>query len=421
MPPFPKPAVAPLEAISLNSQLTHQARALDQAETNVLASIREFGPMSRADLGELLGYSRANVTAVLNHLLSLNILEERKLGESQGGRRPRMYGINGNLGFVIGVDIGATSLDLALADLNGNILERLSEPGDVREQPEVLLSRVTELIEVMLRKKNGRSEQVLAIGIGVPGPVQFDEGVLVAPPLMPAWESFPIRSFMNQHFTAANVAVDNDVNVMAMGEARAGAGKGIENFIFLKIATGIGSGIFCHGDIYRGQDGAAGDVGHICIDYNGPVCHCGNVGCVEIMAAGPAIAARGLEAAESGNSELLGVALAANDGVMTAEMVGDAAKSGDIAANEIIKTSGRMVGGMLAGLVNFFNPQMILIGGGVSDIGIRYLSAIRQAVLRRSTALSTRHLRIEFSPLGKDAGVIGAIWLALDHIFTLKA
>ena len=279
---------------------------------------------------------------------------------------------------------------------------------------------MAELIEEMLGARNGRSEQVLAIGIGVPGPVKFDEGVLVAPPLMPAWESFPIKTFMRQQFTTANVAVDNDVNVMAMGEACAGAGKDIENFIFLKIGTGIGAGIICHGDIYRGQDGAAGDVGHSCIDYNGPVCHCGNVGCLEAMAAGPAIAARGLEAVQSGSSDMLAEAMAANEGIMTAKIVGDAAKAGDLAANEIIKSSGRMVGGMLAGLVNFFNPQMILIGGSVSHIGIRYLSAIRQAVLRRSTALSTRHLRIEFSPLGKDAGVIGAIWLALDHVFTIE-
>jgi glucokinase-like ROK family protein len=401
-------------------QSTKRLRSLNSVEAAILASLRKFGPMSRADLGDRLGYSRANVTAVLNHLLSLNILEEQALGESQGGRRPRMYGINGGLGFVVGVDIGATSLDLALADGNGNILERLEEAGDVREEPEVLLSRVAELIEEMLQKRNGRSEQVLAIGIGVPGPVQFDKGVLIAPPLMPTWESFSIRTFMRQYFPAANVVVDNDVNVMAMGEAHAGAGKGIENFIFLKIGTGIGSGIICHGDIYRGQDGAAGDVGHICIDYNGPVCHCGNVGCLEVMAAGPAIAARGLEAAQSGDSQLLAEALAANEGIMTAKIVGDAAKAGDLAANEIVKTSGRMVGGMLAGLVNFFNPQMILIGGGVSHIGIRYLSAIRQAVLRRSTALSTRHLRIEFSPLGKDAGVMGAIWLALDHVFTIE-
>lgn len=406
--------------ITLTTQTTPQIRILNLAEANVLASIRKHGPLSRADLGGLLGYSRANVTAVLQQLLSLHIVEERELGESQGGRPPRRYGINGRLGFVVGVDIGATSLDLALADMNGHILQRLAEPCDVRDAPELLLGRVTALIGKMLAEENGSSEQLLAIGIGVPGPVKFDEGVLVAPPLMPAWESFPIKAFMRQQFTAANVAVDNDVNVMAIGEIHAGAGKGVENFIFLKIGTGIGAGVICHGDIYRGQDGAAGDVGHICIDYNGPRCHCGNVGCLEVMAAGPAIAAQGIVAAESGNSHLLAEAMTANDGVMTAKIVGDAAKAGDLAANGIIKSSGRMVGGMLAGLVNFFNPQIILIGGSVSHIGIRYLSAIRQAVLRRSTALSTRHLRIEFSPLGEDSGVIGAIWLALDHVFTIE-
>lgn len=400
---------------------TSLPRLLAPAEANVLTIIRQSGPLSRADLSEQLGYSRANVTAVLDHLLALNILEERELGESQGGRRPRMYGINGQLGFVVGVDIGATSVDLALADFEGAILERLEEPADVREEPELLLGRVADLIEEMVEKRNGRAPQVLAIGIGVPGPVQFDEGILIAPPLMPAWESFPIKTYLRQRFAAANVAVDNDVNVMALGEACAGAGKGIANFIYLKIGTGIGSGIICQGSIYRGRDGAAGDVGHICIDYNGPICHCGNVGCLEAMAAGPAIAARGLEAAQSGQSELLAQALAANNGLMTAQMVGDAAKSGDQAANQIVKTSGRMIGGMLAGLVNFFNPHLILIGGGVSNIGIRLLSAIRQAVLRRSTALSTRHLRIEFSPLGKDAGVIGAIWLALESIFDVES
>lgn len=397
------------------------ARTLEAAEAAVLAAIRKYGPLSIAEIGERLGYSRTAVRAVLDRLLALEILEERELGESQGGRRPRMYGINGRFGFVVGVDIGATSLDLALADFNGTMLERHEEPADVRDEPEVLLGRVVELAAGMLARRNGRSTQVLAIGIGVPGPVQFDEGVLIAPPLMPAWESFPIKSYMRRHFTAAAVTVDNDVNVMALGEAAAGAGKGINNFIFLKIGTGIGSGIICQGKIYRGRDGAAGDVGHICIDYNGPVCHCGNVGCLEIMAAGPAIAARGLEAAESGASTMLAEALAANPGGMSAQMVGDAAKAGDRAANEIVKSSGRMIGGMLAGLVNFFNPQLILIGGGVSGIGIRLLSAIRQAVLRRSTALSTRHLRIEFSPLGKDAGVIGAIWLALEHVFTVES
>ncbi len=406
----------PLSAMSVIVQSPIQLAAI---EADVVATIRKEGPCSRGDLGSKLGYSRANITAVITHLLELNILEERDLGASQGGRRPRMYGFNGELGYVVGVDIVATSVDLALAEFNRNVLERLAEPADVRDEPQQLLGRVCDLIDDMLAAQNGRAAEVLAIGIGVPGPVQFDPGLLIAPPLMPTWESFDIRGWMNQRFASANVVVDNDVNVMAIGEACVGAGTDLDNFIFLKIGTGIGSGIICNGELYRGHDGAAGDVGHICVDYNGPQCHCGNVGCLEAMAAGPAIADLGREAALSGASSMLAEAMAQNGGVVTAEMVGDAAKAGDYAANEIVRNVGRMIGGMLASLVNFFNPQMIFISGGVSGIGIRLLSAIRQAVLRRSTALSTRHLRIEFSPLGKDAGVMGAIWLALEHVFVV--
>ena len=210
--------------------------------------------------------------------------------------------------------------------------------------------------------------------------------------------------------------VDNDVNVMAIGELHAGAGRNVNNFIFIKIGTGIGSGIICKGQIYRGTDGCAGDVGHICIDYNGPICHCGNPGCLEAMAAGPPIAARGKQAALAGQSEFLAQRLAEKND-LTAIDVGQAAAAGDQAANEIIRDSGRMIGGMLAGLVNFFNPSLILIGGGVSKIGFKLLSSIRQAVLRRSTALSTKALRIELSQLGDDAGVIGGIRLALENIF----
>lgn len=392
------------------------ARVVRGNEAAVLVAVRRVGMISRADLQEQLQLSRAVVVNLVNDLLEADILVEASVGESQGGRRPQLFAVNGAFGFVAGVDVGATSLDLALADFNGRILQRYDEPADVDDGPEVLLGRIGDVLVTMLEREGVRPEQLLAIGIGVPGPVKFDEGVLVAPPLMPRWESFSIRAHMGGRFANARVVVDNDVNVMAVGEAAAGAGRGVENFLFVKIGTGIGCGIVCHGVIYRGHDGAAGDVGHICIDYNGPICHCGNAGCLEAMAGGPAIAGRGMAAAQNGQSEFLARRLAEN-GLVTAADVGEAAKAGDRAANEIVKDTGRMIGGMLASLVNFFNPQMIFIGGGVSHIGIRFLSAVRQAALRRSTALATRHLGIEFSSLADDAGVIGAIWLALEHVF----
>lgn len=392
---------------------------LEPLEAAVVTAIRREGPLSRTDLSERLDYSRASVSGIVGRMVSAQILEEAGEGKSAGGRRPYLLDINPELGYVVGIDIGATSVDLALADFRGNILERTAEPADVHQPPDVFLNHVSELIGRLLARQGLMPDRVIAIGVGVPGPVEFVSGVLIAPPLMPLWEGFPIKQFMRDRFPQARVVVDNDVNIMAKGEQQAGAGKQLENFLFIKIGTGIGCGIITQGEVYRGADGCAGDVGHICVDYNGPMCHCGNQGCLEIMAAGPAIAAMGRERAAAGDSPFLAARLA-DKGFLTAEDVGDAAAAGDHAANELIRRSGQMIGGVLASLVNFYNPQAIFIGGGVSHIGHAFLSSIRQATLRRATALSTRRLRIEYSRLGEDAGVIGAIWLAMEHVFTVK-
>jgi len=431
---------------------------LEPLEAAVVNAIRRRGPLSRSDLAEQLDYSRASVTGIVGRMIDAQILAEAGEGKSAGGRRPYLLDINPRLGYVVGVDIGATSLDVALADFRGGILERAGEVADVRGRPEDFLAHVAALIGDLLARRGATAGEVVGIGVGVPGPVEFSSGVLIAPPLMPLWEGFPIRRYLRGFFPNARVVVDNDVNIMARGEHQAGAGRGMDNFLFIKIGTGIGCGIISHGEVYRGADGAAGDVGHICVDYNGPVCHCGNQGCLEIMTAGPAIAAEALARAESGDSLFLAARLAERRAdlrredprredprredlrqedlrradltgfgkpvrsgeLLTAVDVGDAAAAGDRAALEIIRRSGRMVGGVLATLVNFYNPEAVFIGGGVAHIGNGLLSAVRQATLRRATALSTRHLRVEYSPLGEDAGVIGGIWLALEHVFIIK-
>lgn len=392
---------------------------LGPLEGVIVQAIRAQGPQSRSDLARQLDYSRASVTGIVGKMQAGGILREVGEGQSAGGRRPLLLDINPELGYVAGIDIGATSVAVALADFSGRILERVDEPGDVSVGPEFFLTRVCELVGELLDRRGLGPETLIAAGIGVPGPVEFTPGLLIAPPLMPTWERFPIRDFVRRRFPKARVVVDNDVNIMAKGEQQAGGGQGLENFLFVKIGTGIGCGIVCDSDIYRGSDGCAGDIGHICVDYNGPVCHCGNPGCLEIMAAGPAIAAQATRRALDGESPFLYARLQ-ETGELTAEDVGDAAAAGDRVANEIIRQSGRMVGGVLAGLVNFFNPNAIFIGGGVTKIGHILLSTLRQATLRRATALSTRQLRVEYSQLGEDAGVIGAIWLALEHVFVVK-
>jgi len=217
------------------------------------------------------------------------------------------------------------------------------------------------------------------------------------------------------------VVVDNDVNVMALGEINEGAGRGVDNLIFVKIGTGIGAGIICEGRIYRGANGCAGDIGHIGVDKSGPLCHCGNRGCLETLASGPAIAERSLAAAQAGQSPILLQHYEANGGVLRTEDVGEAAREGDALAIEMIRESGQLIGDVLAGLVSFHNPEMIVIGGGVSNLGNLLLSTIRQTVLHRSLPLATRDLQIVFSEIGADAGVIGAVNLAMDYIFSVSS
>jgi glucokinase-like ROK family protein len=297
------------------------------------------------------------------------------------------------------------------------VLARHREPIDVRQGPGVILARVRGLMRELLARCGMQASQVIAIGMGVPGPVDFESGQLVNPPLMPDWDGFSIRDYLREAF-AAPVFVDNDVNLMALGELWR-LQRSLPNFLVIKVGTGIGCGIVCHGQVYRGANGSAGDVGHICVDQSGPRCHCGNQGCVEAMAAAPAMARMAMEAVERGESAMLAERLQAT-GTLTTEDVAQASKAGDVAANAIIQRAGSLVGQMLASIVNFFNPSHVFIAGRVTDMGPLFLASVRQSVYHRSLALSTRHLEIQYAPLADDAGVVGAGVLAMQQSLALS-
>lgn len=402
------------------ASLTATPIIVDSAEVEVLRAFRNQGRISRSEIAHITGWSKAKASQEILSLIERGLLVEVGEGASQGGRRPQLLRINPQLGYVVGMDIGATSLEIALADVTGQIVQRCSEAADVRNRPEQVLGRCVELVNQLCRVQATPTDRILGIGVGVPGPVDFARGVLVAPPLMMDWENFPIRSFFNDYYPSAFVVVDNDVNIMALGEQRVGDGMGVDHFIYIKIGTGIGAGIISNGRIHRGSDGCAGDIGHICVDQQGPVCRCGNQGCLEAMAAGPAIAEKATQVALSGRSPFLRKLLDANGGRLTPEDVNTACREGDEAALEIIRDSGQMIGEVLAGLVNFFNPSHIFVGGGIVNFGNRLLVSIRRAVLRRSLPLATSHLSINFSRASSNAGIIGAIALVLEYLFMVE-
>jgi glucokinase-like ROK family protein len=254
------------------------------------------------------------------------------------------------------------------------------------------------------------------IGIGVPGPVEFRTGRPISPPIMPGWDGYPIRERYSARY-AAPVWVDNDVNLLAMGEWRSGVAVGHENVIVVKIGTGIGAGIISDDRLHRGAQGSAGDVGHIQVtDDPAVVCRCGNVGCLEALAGGAALARDGEAAARAGRSERLRQALD-RQGKVTAADIARAASFGDPVALGLLQDAGRRVGRMLASVVNFFNPSLVVIGGGVAQSGDGLLAAVRETVYRRSLPLATRELLIQRSSLGGLAGVIGASAMVVDQLF----
>jgi hypothetical protein len=267
-----RPIISPVmpewlvQAIDLPSRLF-----IIPSEKELIDLIRKHGEQTTADLVSRTNHSRTKVTSSIESLIERHYLIENQATEYTGGRRSKTFSLNGSLGYVAGVDIGATHIHLAVADFAGKIIDQHHERSLVREGPIKILGRACILLEHLLEDNNITVNELHGIGVGIPGPVEFSSGTAVSPPIMPGWDRYPIIQTMQQWFPSANVVVDNDVNVMAIGEITKGAGKNANHLIYVKIGTGIGSGIICNGEIYRGSSGCAGDIGHISVDKNGPV------------------------------------------------------------------------------------------------------------------------------------------------------
>jgi glucokinase-like ROK family protein len=389
--------------------------ALDALVT-ILDQVRLGRSMSRGELAAHTGLSRAVVAQRVGELIDRGLIAERGRGVSTGGRPPRRLAFRADAGHVLVADLGATGIDVAVTSLDGRVLGHIDEPADIAAGPEAILDRVTTLFDQLLTGVRDLPGRTWGIGVGVPGPVEFRTGRPISPPIMPGWDGFPVRERFADRY-GAPVWVDNDVNVLALGEWRAGIAIGHADVVVIKVGTGIGAGIIAGGRLQRGARGAAGDVGHVqVVDDPSIICRCGNVGCLEALAGGAAIARDGEVAARSGRSERLRSVLDER-GRVTAADVAWAAGFGDPVAVSLIQHAGRRVGAMLAAAANMLNPSLIVVAGGVARSGDLLLAAIRETVYRRSLPLATRDLQVLASSLGSLAGVIGASSMVLDQLF----
>jgi glucokinase-like ROK family protein len=375
-------------------------------QARILAQLRDEGALSKAQLADRLQVSRTTVSAEVARLSELGLAQEAGPAASRGGRRSTLVDLSPDIRFV-GISIGATGMSVGVTDGRLTVLATRHEPSDIRQGPEVVLAAALNLVREVLDEVG--VDQPMGAGIGVPGPVDFHRGISVSPPIMPGWDGYPVRDAVSREL-GCPVLLDNDVNVLAVGEQHAGVAKGAQDFLFVKIGTGIGCGIVIDGELYRGVNGCAGDIGHIRVEEFGPTCACGNTGCLEAFSGGAALARDATTAARSGRSPALAALLAEKgaNGELTAADVGLAVSQGDAQAVQLIRESGRHVGQVLAGLVSFFNPGLIVIGGRVTGLGHALLAEIRGVTYRRSLPLATGNLPIVLSELGDEGGVIGA-------------
>lgn len=360
---------------------------------------RDGAPRTRASLVSETGQSRSTVAARIDALRSVGLLVPAGEASSTGGRPPSTFAFDPRSRIVLGVDLGATHARIAVTDLAGEPLTHLDEPLAIADGPEHVLSWVAEAGDKLVAQAGRHRDELAGIGIGLPGPVDHTTGRPVNPPIMPGWDGTDVPAELHRRL-GAPVMVDNDVNIMALGEHRTIA-PDVDDLLFVKVATGIGAGVIMDGHLRRGAQGAAGDLGHVTVPGAGDIpCRCGNTGCLEAVAGGAALVEQLRRA---------GATVAT-----TADIVA-LVRSGDVAAGQAVRQAGRDVGTVLAASVSLLNPSRIVIGGILAGAGEHLMAGIREVVYQRSLPLATQHLRITPSGAGAQAGVVGAAVLVIEQ------
>lgn len=310
---------------------------------------------------------------------------------------------------VIGVDLGGTNLRTGLLTAQGEIIYRHKEATHVSDGWQKVVSRLVQDIQMQRQYAVQRGFTVAAVGVGAPGVIHVDEGVVVRSPNFPDWNNIPLKALLEEAL-AVPVVIENDANAAALGEQWRGAGQDIKSMILLTLGTGVGGGIILDSKIWHGADGMAGEIGHMTLMPEGRPCSCRNVGCLEMYASARGILQSFREChAESGSKTRFNEA-------MTAADVYEAARTGDITALRVMKDMGTMLGIGIANLINIFNPERVVIGGGVKDAWPLFIDSVREEVTRRAFEVPARRTQIVPSLLGDDAGMVGAAAAALQKI-----
>ncbi len=385
----------------------------------ILNLIYDNKSISRAEVTRLSGISAPTVSRIVDGFIEEGLVEEIGAGQSTGGRRPIILRIAAADNYIIGIDLGTTNVYGVLADLNANIIYEEKQPTKLEEGFYKIMDQTSEIIDSLNRKIEEKKKRLCGIGLAVAGLINKDRNIVEFSPNF-HWHDVDIIGVLGKRFSVP-IYFDNVTRVMALGEMCYGTGKNYKNFILINIGYGIGAGIIVDGKPLLGAVGMAGEFGHITVDLNSKTqCDCGNFGCLEALASGRGIARAARNELERGAKSIMVEMCGGDLNKISAEMVANAAKKGDILAWNVFSQAAEYIGLGISALINLFNPEAIFLGGGVTLAGECLFDNIRKTVNSRALNRSSRDVPLRPATFGLKAAAIGAVSLVMNKLLNLE-
>lgn len=389
----------------------------DLAVLSILKLIKDNNSVSQARLAEGTGYSRSTISINCEKLLREHLIVANS--ESSPNKKKNVeFMLNNELGYIVGIGMGGTTCRVGIYNLGCELIEITRSPVDLIRGPEATLNMICNQIDGLLAKHMSEGKKLLGIGMGIPSPVKYEDGVAFHPAFMPGWHLFRIKTLLQERY-GCPAFIENEVNTMALEEYTSRHRGKTKSLLCVKIGTGIGAGLIFNGTIYRGENGGGGNLGHIHVTGNKKKCKCGSIGCIESIASVPAIIEYAEESCRAEKETELKKALETN-GHLTLQDIKDCADSGDRQALETIKKAGQDIGNVLGQITTFLDPGCIIIAGRAKLLGPNYLYYIRHTINNQAAMWTGPDFSVEFSELDDDSSATGAARLCISELFDRK-
>jgi len=388
----------------------------------ILGYLRRFGVLSRSDLAERMDLSGVSIGTTVRELLKEGWVEEAGEGRSSGGRRPVLLRLRGENGYIIGLDVGSENLRGVVTDLNGEIRAEFWQETESWQGREVVFGRMVGAAKELMERAGIGEDRLLGIGLGFSGMIDAEEGICLVAPNLPGWQGVAVAKELGAAL-GKEVKMDDSSRLKLLAERQLLWPAEMGSTFLLDLGCGIGGAFWVGGKIHRGLTGTAGELGHVVMEPEGPLCHCGSRGCLEALAAGPAIAAQAREGLRQGVMSLLRDLVKGELDRLTAETVVEAARRGDKFAFGLIEAAGSYIGSALAKVLNLLNPTQVILAGGLAKMGDLLLAPLVRTLRSQSLPMAYEKVKISLSQAGDMAAARGAALFYLDHFFadfTLK-